>query len=539
MTHSTGSGRAGGVELYDTTLRDGTQMEGISLSVDDKLKIARRMDELGVHYIEGGWPGSNPKDGEFFARAGEIGLKNARLAAFGSTRKAGRRADTDPNLKALVGAGTPVVTIVAKAHDRHVTHVLETTLEENLAMIADSIRYLKGQGHTVFLDAEHFFDGFEANPDYALQCLKTAANAGADCAVLCDTNGGTITSRVAEIVRRVVAELTCPVGMHAHNGAEVAVANSLAAVEAGARQVQGAANGYGDMCGNANLFSIIANLKLKMGLDVVTDEQIQRLTEVAHYVAEIANQPPNPRQAYVGSAAFVHKAGLHAAAVAKEDWSYQHVEPERVGNTNRFLISELAGIGNVVRKLHERGIEVSLDQARSIRDHIKEKEALGWQYEGAEASFELLVRRMLGDYSPPFEITSHKVTIEPGRSIDPRTGEREYIAGVRMTLLIRKDGREWKGHADHQGVGPIDALDKALRAAIVGQYPGIASLRLTDFKVHIIDSHHSTEAMTRVLIESAAGEFSWWTVGTSPNIIEASIMALVDSYEYWFLQFEK
>ena len=527
------------VELYDTTLRDGTQMEGISLSVDDKLKIARRMDELGVHYIEGGWPGSNPKDVEFFARAAEIGLKNARLAAFGSTRKAGGRADTDANLKALLEAETPVVTIVAKANDRQVTQVLETTPEENLAMIADSVRHLKQAGRTVFLDAEHFFDGFESDSGYALQCLKTAANAGADCVVLCDTNGGTITSRIAEIVRTVVADVQCQVGIHTHNGADVAVAGSLAAVEAGATHVQGAANGYGDMCGNANLFSIIANLKLKMGFDVVTDEQLGRLTEVAHYVAEIANQPPNPRQAYVGTGAFVHKAGLHAAAVAKEEWTYQHVDPASVGNTNRFVISELAGIGNVVRKLHERGIEVSLDQARSIRDHVKEKEALGWQYEGAEASFEMLVRRMLGDYKPPFEIASHKVTIEPGRRIDPRTGAREYIAGVRMTVMVRKNDREWKGHADHEGVGPVDALDKALRAAIVGQYPGIAALKLTDFKVHIIDSHHSTEAMTRVLIESAAGEFSWWTVGTSPNIIEASLMALVDSYEYWFLQFEK
>jgi 2-isopropylmalate synthase len=527
------------VELYDTTLRDGTQMEGISLSVDDKLKIARRMDELGVHYIEGGWPGSNPKDIEFFARAGELGLKNARLAAFGSTRRAGGRADTDMNLKALLEAETPVVTIVAKAHDRHVTDVLKATVEENLAMIADSVRHLKQAGRIVFLDAEHFFDGFESDNGYALQCLKTAANAGADCVVLCDTNGGMITSRLAEIVRTAVAEVQCQVGIHTHNGADVAVAGSLSAVEAGATHVQGAANGYGDMCGNANLFSIIANLKLKMGLDIVTDEQLARLTETATYVAEIANQPPNPRQAYVGSASFAHKAGLHADAVAKGEWSYQHVDPASVGNTNRFLISELGGVDNVVRTLRARGIEVSLDQARSIRDHIKEREALGWQYEGAEASFELLVRRMLGEYRPPFEITSHKVTIEPGRRLDPRTGEREYIAGVRMTVMVRKNDREWKGHADHEGVGPVDALDKALRAAIVGQYPGIATLRLTDFKVHIIDSHHSTEAVTRVLIESAAGEFSWWTVGTSPNIIEASLMALVDSYEYWFLQFQK
>ncbi len=528
-----------GIELYDTTLRDGTQMEGISLSVEDKLKIARKLDELGVHYIEGGYPGSNPKDIEFFARAGELNLKNARLAAFGSTRRAGGRADTDPNLKALVEAGTPVVTIVGKAHDRHVTHILETTLEENLAMLGDSIRFLKQHGLTAFLDAEHFFDGFDSDSAYALQCLKTAAGAGADCVILCDTNGGAMTSRVAEVVRTVVSEVNCPIGIHTHNGAEVAVASSIAAVEAGAAHVQGAANGYGDMCGNANMFSIIANLKLKLGLDVVSDEQIERLTDVSNYITEIANLPPNPRQAYVGSNAFSHKAGLHVSGVMKEDWSYQHIAPARVGNVNRSVVSELAGISNVVKKLQERGIEVSLDQAKAIRDHVKKKEAQGWQYEGAEASFELLVRRMLGDYSPPFEITSHKITVEPGRNIDPLTGDREYIAGVRATVLIRKDGREWKGHADHQGVGPVDALDKALRSAIVGHYPGLAALKLTDFKVHIVDSHHSTEALTRVLIESAAGEFTWWTVGISRNIIEASLLALVDSYEYWFLQFEK
>ncbi len=309
------------IELYDTTLRDGTQMEGISLSVEDKLKIARKLDELGVHYIEGGYPGSNPKDIQFFKQAGKLELKNARLAAFGSTRKAGGQADSDPNLKALVNAKTPVVTIVGKAHDRQVTHVLETTVEENLAMIADSIRFLKSQGHTVFFDAEHFFDGFESDRRYAVQCLKTAANAGVDCVVLCDTNGGTITSRFAEITRHVVSEVKCEVGVHAHNGADVAVANSLAGVEAGATHVQGAANGYGDMCGNANMFSIIANLKLKLGLDVVSDEQLVRLTEVSNYVTETANMPRSPRAAYVGSGAFSHKAGLHAAAVVKEGWS--------------------------------------------------------------------------------------------------------------------------------------------------------------------------------------------------------------------------
>jgi len=321
------------IELYDTTLRDGTQMEGISLSVEDKLKIARKLDELGVHYIEGGWPGSNPKDAEFFARARSLVLRNARLAAFGSTRRAGSSAESDLNLRALVDAGTPVVTIVGKAHDRHVTRILETTTEENLAMIADSVRYLKSQGLLVFFDAEHFFDGFASDRGYALQCLKTAAGAGAGCVVLCDTNGGTITSTVAELVRVVAEQVDCAVGIHTHNGTDVAVASSLAAVEAGATQVQAAANGYGDMCGNANMFSIIANLKLKMGLDVVSDEQLAHLTETSRYVSEIANLPPSPRQPYVGSAAFAHKAGLHVAAVVKEDWSYQHVDPVLVGTT--------------------------------------------------------------------------------------------------------------------------------------------------------------------------------------------------------------
>ncbi len=526
------------VELYDTTLRDGTQMEGIALTVDDKLKIARKLDELGVHYIEGGYPGSNPRDIEFFARsAGELNLKNARLAAFGSTRRAGGRADTDPNLKALVEAKTPVVTIVGKAHDQHVTRVLETTLEENLAMLADSIRFLKSHGLIAFLDAEHFFDGFESDSAYALQCLKTATGAGADCVVLCDTNGGTITSRLVEIVGAVVREVPCQVGIHTHNGADVAVAGSLAAVEAGATHVQGAANGYGDMCGNANMFSIIANLKLKLGIDAVSDEQLQRLTEVSHYISEIANLAPNPRQPYVGSAAFAHKAGLHAAAVSKEAWSYQHVDPALVGNDTRILISELAGIGNIVQKLKERGLEISLQQAKSIRDEVKQKESEGWQFEGAEASFELLVRRMLGDYEPPFRVSSHRIVVEPSKRKNA-AGERDYIAAVRVTLAVRKGGQEWTCHAHHEGVGPVDALDKALRSALVGHYADVASLRLTDFKVHIVDSHHSTEALTRVLIESTAGEFTWWTVGISRNIIEASLMALVDSYEYWFLQFQ-
>lgn len=520
------------VELYDTTLRDGTQMEGISLSVEDKLKIARKLDELGVHYIEGGWPGSNPKDAEFFRRAGGLRLQNARLAAFGSTRRAGGRAESDANLKALVNAKTPVVTIVGKAHDRHVTRILETTPEENLAMIADSVRYLKGKGLTVFLDAEHFFDGFASDRAYALQCLKTAAGAGADCVVLCDTNGGTITSRVAEIVRQVVSEVPCPVGIHAHNGADVAVANSLAAVEAGATHVQGAANGYGDMCGNANIFSIIANLKLKMGIDVVSDVQLARLTEVAHYVSEVANLPPNPRQPYVGSGAFTHKAGLHVAAVVKEGWSYQHIDPALVGNDTRILVSELAGRRNVIAKIKEQGIDidVSPDEARGLLEQVKLMESRGYQYEGAEASFEVLVRRSRPDYRPPFELVDFMVVER--RHHTPGELGREMMSEAMVKVRVG----DRIIHTAAEGNGPVNALDDAVRKALEQSYPDIRRIKLVDYKVRIIDSAAGTAASVRVLIESMDGEHTWTTVGASTDIIEASWLALADSLEYWLLR---
>lgn len=523
------------IELYDTTLRDGTQMEGISLSVEDKLKIARKLDELGVHYVEGGWPGSNPKDAEFFARAGELDLKNARLAAFGSTRRAGSRAEKDPNLRALVEAATPVVTIVGKAHDRHVTHVLETTLEENLAMIADSVRYLKGRGLTVFFDAEHFFDGFASDSGYALQCLKTAAGAGADCVVLCDTNGGTVTSRVAKVVRTVVGQVGCAVGIHAHNGADVAVANSIAAVEVGATQVQAAANGYGDMCGNANMFSIIANLKLKLGIDVIGEERLRKLTEVSHYVSEIANLPPNPRQPYVGSAAFAHKAGLHAAAVVKEDWSYQHVDPALVGNDTRILVSELSGRRNILAKLQEQGIDIplTLEEAREVLERVKVMESRGYQYEGAEASFELLVRRGRPGYRVPFDLEDfmvverwHSASGGPGRQ------KREMISEAMVKVRVG----EQVFHTAAEGNGPVNALDTAVRKALVEFYPAIGAIKLVDYKVRIIDSAAGTGASVRVLIESADGERTWTTVGSSTDIIEASWLALADSLEYWLLK---
>ena len=523
---------AAAIELYDTTLRDGTQMEGISLSVEDKLKIASRLDELGVHYIEGGWPGSNPKDAEFFARARSLKLTNARLAAFGSTRHAGSKAETDPNLRALVDAGTPVVTIVGKAHDRHVTHVLETTTEENLAMIADSIRYLKSRSLVVFFDAEHFFDGFASDREYAVQCLKTAAGAGADGVVLCDTNGGAITSKVAEVVGMVAGQAGCAVGIHAHNGADVAVANSLAAVEAGATQVQAAANGYGDMCGNANMFSIIANLKLKMGLDVISDEQMARLTEVSRYVSEIANLTPSPRQPYVGSAAFAHKAGLHVAAVVKEDWSYQHVDPAVVGNDTRILVSELAGRRNILAKMREQGIDIPQegDEARSLLEQVKLMESRGYQYEGAEASFELLVRRSRPGYSAPFELEDFMVVER--RHHKPGEAGREMLSEAMVKIGVD----DQVSHTAAEGNGPVNALDAAVRKALVQHFPSISAIKLVDYKVRIIDSAAGTGADVRVLIESTDGEHTWTTVGSSADIIEASWIALADSLEYWLIK---
>jgi 2-isopropylmalate synthase len=516
------------VELYDTTLRDGTQMEGISLTVSDKLKIAERLDEIGVHYIEGGYPGSNPKDAEFFARAGELHLRNAKLAAFGNTRRAGSEAESDPNLRALIDARTPVVTIVGKGSDKQVLHVLDTTLEENLAMLADSVRFLKSKGLTVFFDAEHFYDGFISDKNYSLQCAKVAAEAGADCIVLCDTNGGMVTSKFYEITRTVVEAVPCQIGVHAHNAADTAVANSLAGLDAGATHVQGAANGYGDMTGNANMFSIIANLKIKLGIDCVTDDQLSHLTEVAHFVSEIANMPPNPRQPYVGVGAFGHKAGLHAAAVAKEPWSYQHIDPALVGNDTRILVSELAGRHLIESKLRERdiGFELSDAEIRDILERVKEMESRGFVYEGAEASFDLLVRRTRPNYQSYFELVDFMIVER--RHHDPTKG-REMISEAMVKLRV---GERVLITAD-EGNGPVNALDGAVRKALAETYPEIHEIHLVDYKVRIIDSASGTGASVRVLIESTDGHDTWTTVGSSTDIIEASWLALADSLEYW------
>ena len=519
------------VELYDTTLRDGTQQEGISLSVEDKLKIARKLDDLGIDYIEGGWPGANPKDTEFFKKAKSLELRHAKMVAFGSTRRANGSAATDPTLKQVLEADTPVVTLVGKTWDMHVTEILGTNLEENLAMIADSIAHLKKHGRTVFLDAEHFFDGFKANPDYAIQCVKAAVEAGADGVVLCDTNGGTLPHEVSAIVTKVREDAPeATLAIHPHNDGDVAVANALAAIMAGATQVQGTINGVGDGCGNANLISIIADLKIKMGVDCVTDEQLGSLAETSHFVSEIINRTPNPYQPYVGSSAFTHKAGLHASAVAKVAKSYQHIAPERVGNTNHILVSELAGRSNVVQKLEEMGITASPEVVQSALELIKQQESKGFQYEGAEASFEMLVRRALPDYEPPFELVDFMVIVEKHRR--PTEVTDESVA-CEATVKVQVDGQVM--HTAASGNGPVNAMDKAARKALMEFYPALGVIKLLDYKVRVVDQGTGTEAMVRVLIDSTDGDATWHTVGCSANIIEASWMALQDSLEWWLL----
>ena len=522
------------IKLYDTTLRDGTQYEGISLSVEDKLKITLKLDELGIHYLEGGWPGANPKDVEYFAKARSLKLRHATLAAFGSTRRARITAEQDVNLKALVDAGTSVITLVGKTWDLHVTRILETSLEENLAMISDSVAFLNGLSKRVFFDAEHFFDGFKANPDYAIQCVLAAADAGAECVILCDTNGGTLPNEVSSIVDRVRSETLVELGIHAHNDADVAVANSLAAIQAGVTQVQGTANGYGERCGNANLFSIIANLKLKLGINCVTDQQLVKLTEAHLFISEIANMPPNAFQPYVGASAFTHKAGLHVSAVAKVEESYQHISPQQIGNVNHILISELSGRANITHKLKELGLDmdVSAESARTLLTEVKERESRGFQYEGAEASFELLVRRAIDGYRCPFELVDFKVMVEQHRR-SPLLLELEDVQSE-ATVKVRVNDEVM--HTAAEGNGPVNALDNALRKALLRFYPSLEVIRLIDYKVRVVDQGSGTEAMVRVLIESTDGEHQWHTVGCSANIIDASWMALADSLEYWLLK---
>jgi 2-isopropylmalate synthase len=510
------------VELYDTTLRDGAQSEHISFSVEDKLRIATKLDELGIHYIEGGWPGSNPKDVEFFERVKKLELTSSRIVAFGSTRRANARAEKDANLLALVDSGVDTVTIFGKSWDLHVKAALRASLEENLAMITESVEFLKEHGMRVFFDAEHFFDAYKSNPEYALAALSAAEQAKVDRLVLCDTNGGTLPFETMEIVRDVLGKVHTPLGIHAHNDADTAVANSVIAVRMGAVQVQGTINGYGERCGNANLCSIIPNLKLKLGIDCITDEQLKRLTEVSRFVSEIANLPHQHNLPYVGSSAFAHKAGVHVDAVNKAPRTYEHVDPESVGNARRFLVSELSGRANIYVKAREYGIPLEKDspEVRLILQRLKEMEKQGYQFEGAEASFELLMKRALGIARPFFELEGFRVMVST---------ERE---GIRSEATVKVRVQDKHEHTAAEGNGPVNALDNALRKALEKFYPVLKQVYLTDYKVRVLDTHEGTGAKVRVLIESSDGRKSWGTVGVSENIIEASFIALADSIEY-------
>lgn len=507
------------IQLFDSTLRDGTQSEGLSLSVEDKLKIARLLDGFGVHYIEGGYPGSNPKDVEFFQRAKSVTFRHARLTAFGMTRKAGGRADADPILRAMVAAETPAVTVVGKTWPLHVTKVVGTTLEENLAMIGDSVAFLKQQGREVIYDCEHFFDGFVADRAYALATVKAAAAAGADWIAMCDTNGGSLPSFIAEVVATVRQAVPTPLGIHAHNDSDVAVANTLAAVDAGCLQVQGTINGWGERCGNANLISIIAGLQLKMGRRCVSDENLARLTDLSRAVSEIANIRPRAHAPYVGHSAFAHKGGMHVAAVEKFPASYEHIVPERVGNRRHIVVSELSGRGNVRMRASELGIDVQGNERR-VLEHVKELESQGYQFEAAEGSFELLSRRSQPGYVAPFDVLDVVVISERRRG-------NSMFAEATVKLKIGDD----IVHEVAEGTGPVHALDVAFHKALNPYFPAVRDLRLADYKVRILDPDAATGAKTRVLIETARGEERWSTIGVSQNIIEASATALADALE--------
>ena len=523
------------VVLYDTTLRDGTQQEGISLTVKDKLDITRELDGLGIHIIEGGWPFSNPKDEEYFRQVRSFDLKHARIAAFGSTRRANVRVEDDTQVQALIDSQAPIVTIVGKSWDLHVTEVLETSLEENLAMISDTVAHIRAAGREVHYDAEHFFDGFDANEDYALDSLRMAANAGAAVLHLCDTNGGVLPDRLAEVIDRVREAVPAPLGIHVHNDGDLAVANSLMAVRHGVVHVQGTINGYGERCGNANLCSIIGGLQAKMGIEVITEAQLGRLTSVSAAVAELANMSPNASQPYVGARAFTHKGGLHAAAVAKVERSYEHVDPTVVGNDRRVLVSELAGRSNVIAASRSAGLDMPPEAAREVLEKVKTAEAAGFQYEGAEASFEMLVRRGTPGHVPAFELEDFMVVVENlRRAPAPRDeSEGEHGDGLLSEAMVKVRVGGARYHTAAEGNGPVNALDAALRKALREHYSGIDVVRLTDYKVRILNEEGATGAAVRVLVESTDGDHIWRTVGSSTNIIYASWQALTDALEYW------
>ncbi len=512
------------IYLYDTTLRDGTQREGISLSVDDKLKIAQRLDEFGVHYIEGGWPGSNPKDAEFFERAQKLVFQHAKLAAFGSTLKKDKIPEDDLNIQMLLEAGTPVVTLVGKSWDLHVTEVLETSLSHNLEMIGKSVAYFAEREKEVIYDAEHFFDGYKANPSYALKTLSAAADSGAHTVVLCDTNGGTLPWEIEEICKTVAEQIDAAFGIHANDDGGCGVANTLAAVRVGAVQVQGTINGYGERVGNANLTTIIPDLQIKMGKSCVPDNNLNHLTDLSYYVAEVANLPHDKHYPYVGSSAFAHKGGIHVAAMLKTERSYQHIDPSLVGNQRRTVVSELSGRGNVLDKSRQLGLDVDDEQAKVVLAKIKSLEAQGFTFESAEGSLNVMLQQLQPDYQPPFELIDFTVVVEH------RQG-RGILAEATVKVRI---GDEIV-HTAADGNGPVSALDAALRKALIDIYPQVADVRLSDYKVRILDSESGTSAAVRVLIDTKNGTRQWSTVGASENIIEASWRALSDSLEYALL----
>lgn len=512
------------IEIYDTTLRDGSQAEEISFSVDDKLKITEKLDELGFHYIEGGWPGSNPKDAEYFKRVKKLKLKNAKVVAFGSTHKPKFRVENDPNIKTLILSETEIITIFGKNWDFHVTEALKISLEENLELIYNTVKYLKKYADKVFFDAEHFFDGYKDNPEYAIKCLKAAEEAKADRLVLCDTNGGTLPYEIEKIIREVREHINTPLGIHAHNDSDCAVANSIIAVLNGAVQVQGTVNGFGERCGNANLCSVIPNLQIKLGFKCINDDKLKKLTDTSKFVYEIANLTPFKRQPFVGESAFAHKGGVHVSAIRKRPETYEHIKPELVGNRQRVLVSDLAGKSNILKKAEEFGmsLEPNSPDVQAIVDAVKNLENEGFQFEGADASLELLFKKTLGLKRKFFDLIGFRV-IDEKRKWDEST--------LSEATIMVKVGKNVE-HTAATGNGPVNALDNALRKALERFYPELKKVKLKDYKVRVVNSGRGTASKVRVLIELGDDERIWSTVGVSENIIEASWQAIVDGIEY-------
>ncbi|MEO1373702.1 MAG: citramalate synthase [Cyanobacteria bacterium J06635_10] len=515
--------------IYDTTLRDGTQREGLSVSLEDKLRIARKLDELGIPFIEGGWPGANPKDVQLFWKLQEQPLKQAQIVPFCSTRRPNKSASSEQMLQAILAAGTLWVTIFGKSWDLHVTEGLKTTLAENLEMIRDTIEYLRSQGRRVIYDAEHWFDGYKQNPDYALQTIKTAIDAGAEWLVLCDTNGGTLPHEVSQIVTDV--QISCPqniqLGIHTHNDSDTAIANALAGVMAGVKMIQGTINGYGERCGNANLCSLIPNLQLKLGYECIADNQLSNLTQTSRFVSEVVNLAPDEHAPFVGRSAFAHKGGIHVSAVQKNPLTYEHIEPEKVGNCRRIVISEQAGISNVMAKARGFGIELdkSHPATREILQRLKKLESEGYQFEAAEASFELLVREALQTRTSFFQVKGFQIHCDLGKGLETT----KALATVKVSV---KDEDIWEAA---EGNGPVAALDAALRKALVKFYPQIKTFELTDYKVRILNGDSGTSATTRTMVELGNGRERWTTIGVSNNILEASYQAVVEGLEYGLL----